>query len=111
MRVLTHQDKVLLSLMLVVPTIMHLVLVFFFQAEDGIRDLTVTGVQTCALPISASLAGLLGSARYISSSSVRARRPASPPGPFSGAEASCESCSSESRPSGVPGYSDRKSVV
>src|SRR5256886_5197859 len=31
--------------------------VFFFQAEDGIRDLTVTGVQTCALPISSVLAG------------------------------------------------------
>src|SRR2546430_9054920 len=30
---------------------------FFFQAEDGIRDLTVTGVQTCALPISKALAG------------------------------------------------------
>src|SRR2546430_3841332 len=29
---------------------------FFFQAEDGIRDLTVTGVQTCALPISVALA-------------------------------------------------------
>src|SRR2546430_5268785 len=28
---------------------------FFFQAEDGIRDLTVTGVQTCALPIWARL--------------------------------------------------------
>src|SRR2546430_5974914 len=28
-----------------------LMLFFFFQAEDGIRDLTVTGVQTCALPI------------------------------------------------------------
>src|SRR6266496_5685559 len=28
------------------------VLFFFFQAEDGIRDLYVTGVQTCALPIS-----------------------------------------------------------
>src|SRR6266516_3959860 len=28
-------------------------MVFFFQAEDGIRDRTVTGVQTCALPISA----------------------------------------------------------
>src|SRR5436309_13290819 len=28
---------------------------FFFQAEDGIRDFHVTGVQTCALPISASL--------------------------------------------------------
>src|SRR5204863_5198836 len=28
------------------------IIVFFFQAEDGIRDLYVTGVQTCALPIS-----------------------------------------------------------
>ena len=25
--------------------------IFFFQAEDGIRDVAVTGVQTCALPI------------------------------------------------------------
>src|SRR2546430_12892116 len=31
---------------------LHVVCFFFFQAEDGIRDLTVTGVQTCALPIS-----------------------------------------------------------
>src|SRR2546430_3375466 len=30
---------------------------FFFQAEDGIRDLTVTGVQTCALPISTERSG------------------------------------------------------
>src|SRR2546430_4354108 len=30
---------------------LHSSLFFFFQAEDGIRDLTVTGVQTCALPI------------------------------------------------------------
>src|SRR2546427_9998939 len=30
---------------------------FFFQAEDGIRDLTVTGVQTCALPICAAPPG------------------------------------------------------
>src|SRR2546422_9006133 len=29
-----------------------LLLFFFFQAEDGIRDVAVTGVQTCALPIS-----------------------------------------------------------
>src|SRR2546421_7614537 len=29
---------------------------FFFQAEDGIRDLIVTGVQTCALPISHPMA-------------------------------------------------------
>src|SRR5207249_6259735 len=32
---------------------------FFFQAEDGIRDRNVTGVQTCALPISHSLARLV----------------------------------------------------
>src|SRR5256886_2973177 len=32
--------------------------VFFFQAEDGIRDLTVTGVQTCALPICALFVGI-----------------------------------------------------
>src|SRR2546425_11934045 len=30
---------------------------FFFQAEDGIRDKLVTGVQTCALPISRYVAG------------------------------------------------------
>src|SRR5699024_11258118 len=30
----------------------HAVLSFFVQAEDGIRDRNVTGVQTCALPIS-----------------------------------------------------------
>src|SRR5256885_5616345 len=33
------------------------VIFFFFQAEDGIRDYKVTGVQTCALPISSSLGG------------------------------------------------------
>src|SRR2546430_5344469 len=33
------------------------VVFFFFQAEDGIRDLTVTGVQTCALPISGGPGG------------------------------------------------------
>src|SRR5258708_20061689 len=32
---------------------------FFFKAEDGIRDDLVTGVQTCALPISESIAGKL----------------------------------------------------
>src|SRR3712207_8679337 len=37
------------------------VLGFFFQAEDGIRDIGVTGVQTCALPISLPAAeGVLG---------------------------------------------------
>src|SRR2546430_15111155 len=35
---------------------------FFFQAEDGIRDLTVTGVQTCALLISKSVSIALNEA-------------------------------------------------
>ena len=34
-------------------------LFFFFQAEDGIRDTSVTGVQTCALPISSQLSSQL----------------------------------------------------
>src|SRR2546429_9582714 len=34
---------------------------FFFQAEDGIRDVAVTGVQTCALPIAAILGGIFNS--------------------------------------------------
>src|SRR2546426_6919022 len=40
-----------------VPTVLRFInpsLFFFFQAEDGIRDYKVTGVQTCALPISPS---------------------------------------------------------
>src|SRR5437867_6965103 len=36
---------------------MQFLVFFFFQAEDGIRDRTVTGVQTCALPISELLLG------------------------------------------------------
>src|SRR5437667_6104556 len=35
---------------------------FFFQAEDGIRDRDVTGVQTCALPISPTGGGLVTAA-------------------------------------------------
>src|SRR5690606_3286209 len=38
--------------------------VFFFQAEDGIRDFHVTGVQTCALPIFA-VTGILATMPYI----------------------------------------------
>src|SRR6266478_59720 len=56
-----------------------MIFVFFFQAEDGIRDLTVTGVQTCALPICPlSLAGVRvakgGTAMSIASTSFRPAR-------------------------------------
>src|ERR1022692_4628664 len=41
-----------------------MVVVFFFQAEDGIRDYKVTGVQTCALPISHGFVSALTGQRY-----------------------------------------------
>src|SRR5205085_7546325 len=46
----------LIILTLSVSRLLILLIVLFFQAEDGIRDLTVTGVQTCALPIYAAVA-------------------------------------------------------
>src|SRR5690606_40201876 len=52
-----------------IVTAIVLILFFFFQAEDGIRDFHVIGVQTCALPISSP-----------PSAPARApSRPASPP--------------------------------
>src|SRR2546430_11309220 len=44
-------QKLVSSMFYVVYCISLCFFFFFFQAEDGIRDLTVTGVQTCALPI------------------------------------------------------------
>src|SRR5205809_4694706 len=43
---------------LVGTTVVKLICFFFFQAEDGIRDVAVTGVQTCALPICGLLAAV-----------------------------------------------------
>src|SRR5262249_62108171 len=52
------------------------VLFFFFQAEDGIRDWSVTGVQTCALPIS----GFRPARRHRRGLSRRCRRAGRKPG-------------------------------
>src|SRR5206468_5729428 len=65
-------------------------LFFFFQAEDGIRDLIVTGVQTCALPISRDREGRPGAARRRAGraqpvAQPRARDGAARGGPRSGA--------------------------
>src|SRR6266542_6456639 len=38
-------------LLILFYVLVDFIIFFFFQAEDGIRDATVTGVQTCALPI------------------------------------------------------------
>src|SRR3989454_9131226 len=58
---------------------------FFFQAEDGIRDYKVTGVQTCALPISPHRAGRNGDlapcARAVAPARAHARRGAPLPSP------------------------------
>ena len=43
-------------LLILLSKVVFFVVFFFFQAEDGIRDIGVTGVQTCALPISQSSA-------------------------------------------------------
>src|SRR5690554_2333980 len=50
----------------------YLFFFFFFQAEDGIRDADVTGVQTCALPIWISLevGGMVAPARILACSTV-----------------------------------------
>src|SRR6266516_392650 len=58
---------------------------FFFQAEDGIRDRTVTGVQTCALPISTC-----GRSAF-STGSVAGIRPATPSVERSGEVAQADS--------------------
>src|SRR5256885_2531082 len=44
---------------------------FFFQAEDGIRDYKVTGVQTCALPISRTFVAVSGVSSGSTSSNSR----------------------------------------
>src|SRR5690554_7628819 len=59
-------------------------LYFFFQAEDGIRDADVTGVQTCALPILTAGGGTTRTARSTASGSARrlghVGRPSTSPG-------------------------------
>src|SRR5256884_3038583 len=48
----SYMKKEVVSLVNKLIGLVKLVFFFFFQAEDGIRDVAVTGVQTCALPIS-----------------------------------------------------------
>src|SRR2546430_5167885 len=84
---------------------------FFFQAEDGIRDLTVTGVQTCALPIShrrAAGARGRGTAQPSGARRAAARRlPHRPPG---ASQAALEPEGSRARRPHVQEQLDRKST-
>src|SRR5437879_1367560 len=83
--------------------------VFFFQAEDGIRDTSVTGVQTCALPILASSTGSRWSTGTVNTRSSATTSPASvrirtPPVSASGSRSISEIVTPQRT-------SDRKSVV
>src|SRR2546426_6829731 len=53
----------------------YIFIFFFFQAEDGIRDYKVTGVQTCALPISSVVQVLTDPASTVGAHVVRTRTP------------------------------------
>src|SRR2546421_1457037 len=65
-----------LVLVSIIPRILLVVILFFFfQAEDGIRDLIVTGVQTCALPISGRRRPRRGRRRLRSRPTSLTRRP------------------------------------
>src|SRR5258706_8777343 len=84
---------------------------FFFQAEDGIRDWSVTGVQTCALPISGGRERL----RHVSrrgDPAPTSHRASCRPAPWS----ACRRVEGRARPRAraacrTSGSGDRKSVV
>src|SRR6478672_12615187 len=83
---------------------------FFFQAEDGIRDLIVTGVQTCALPISTrvtSTPGIRASSRATQQPTIPApttatRSPSSGPASQSALTAVSTVPASTARRAGTP---------
>src|SRR5687768_17689693 len=97
---------------------MEVYFVFFFQAEDGIRDVAVTGVQTCALPICSRLA--ISTARGPSGASQRTSPPvpdiASPSTTAASPVTSVRAKRAATKRGEIPGRSqptlaDRKSVV
>src|SRR2546422_5669951 len=81
---------------------------FFFQAEDGIRDVAVTGVQTCALPILRQLDRRIAGGRAMRRSSWRISWPASRSAVF--APIACPPTSSGGCSSSRRCGTDRKSV-
>src|SRR2546429_3736826 len=89
--------------------------VFFFQAEDGIRDVAVTGVQTCALPIwafpstsaTAAWAGFLALPTSSTPMRIRAGMPTAMP--WSAACSACRGCPWVSAPACAAGCACRRS--
>src|SRR5256885_13262568 len=71
----TDEQMSLLGVFAVLSNILRLCFFFFFQAEDGIRDYKVTGVQTCALPISPEGAAVQSHAREVRRGQGRGGQP------------------------------------
>src|SRR5437773_5805978 len=71
--------------------------IFFFQAEDGIRDRDVTGVQTCALPISGAVqsSGNYRTARSLLDLWKQDRRGKAEPDALNGAEQTVARCTGD----------------
>src|SRR5256885_8356805 len=82
---------------------------FFFQAEDGIRDYKVTGVQTCALPISRGTPWKSGQARWSGWGWTRTGR--SRPSPARTSSMAMATASGAMRLMRLVRTLDRKSVV
>src|SRR2546430_17562069 len=79
--------------------------VYLFQAEGGIRDLTVTGVQTCALPISSKFDAFLAGAYTVTPDEMAGYQL------FDG-KGNCNSCHVDGRGTTLaPGQTDTSSVA
>src|SRR2546430_640602 len=96
------------------PSRLPMMFILFFQAEDGIRDLTVTGVQTCALPISPTSLLLLltwvDDSAILSNSFLGSVHPMRSPRPWCFSHPTTAATSRE-RNCSWKAVSDRKSVV
>src|SRR5256885_6273064 len=85
---------------------LHVAQSFFFQAEDGIRDYKVTGVQTCALPIYSQLRDA-GEFRFLHCPDSKLGRP----GPERGSKIECDSKSVGSHQQSANGHSSEKPEI
>src|SRR5256885_12765624 len=93
----------------VVDLLIAEIVFFFFQAEDGIRDYKVTGVQTCALPISMRTAPNCGTFSQVPRSGAKPKPspPITTPGCSTARAPICTARHSDTRAT----RRDRKSVV
>src|SRR5699024_11715286 len=76
--------------------------IFFFQAEDGIRDRNVTGVQTCALPICLRLVLIISSTSFPQDQAAKSIHTCGPGRPKSSTHGTKQDAEESSRLSPAP---------